>query len=141
MASYPGSAGGGPRASSPQPALLRHGTPPPFLGGLRGPWGSDRDICGQRPCITEAPGTCPPCLETQLSTGDSVTPPRKEQGAHCHLKQYVIYTNILRKSEHLHAFYMHGEGNGNPLQDSCLENPMDGGAWWATVHGVTKSRT
>ena len=34
-----------------------------------------------------------------------------------------------------------GEGNGNPLQDSCLENSMDGGAWWATVHGVTKSRT
>ena len=28
-----------------------------------------------------------------------------------------------------------GEGNGNPLQHSCLENPMDGGAWWATVHG------
>ena len=34
-----------------------------------------------------------------------------------------------------------GEGNGNPLQYSCLENPMDGEAWWATVHGVTKSRT
>ena len=33
-----------------------------------------------------------------------------------------------------------GEGNGNPLQYSCLENPMDGGAWWATVHGVTKNR-
>ena len=33
-----------------------------------------------------------------------------------------------------------GEGNGNPLQYSCLENPMDRGAWWATVHGVTKSR-
>ena len=32
-----------------------------------------------------------------------------------------------------------GEGNGNPLQDSCLESPMDRGAWWATVHGVTKS--
>ena len=31
-----------------------------------------------------------------------------------------------------------GEGNGNPLQYSCLENPMDGGAWWATVHGVSK---
>ena len=31
-----------------------------------------------------------------------------------------------------------GEGNGNPLQYSCLENPMDGGAWWATVHGVAK---
>ena len=33
-----------------------------------------------------------------------------------------------------------GEGNGNPLQYSCLENPMDGGAWWATVHGLAKSR-
>ena len=33
------------------------------------------------------------------------------------------------------------EGNSNPLQYSCLENPMDGGAWWATVHGVTHSRT
>ena len=32
-------------------------------------------------------------------------------------------------------------GNGNPLQYSCLENPMDKGAWWATVHGVAKSRT
>ena len=32
-------------------------------------------------------------------------------------------------------------GNGTPLQYSCLENPMDRGAWWATVHGVTKSRT
>ena len=34
-----------------------------------------------------------------------------------------------------------GEGNGNPLQYSCLENPMDGGTWWATVHGVAKSWT
>ena len=34
-----------------------------------------------------------------------------------------------------------GEGNGNPLQYSCLENPMDGGAWWDTVHGVTESWT
>ena len=34
-----------------------------------------------------------------------------------------------------------GKGNSNPLQYSCLENPMDGGAWWATVHGVAKSRT
>ena len=33
-----------------------------------------------------------------------------------------------------------GEGNGNPLQYSCLENPMDGGAWWAAVHGVAKSQ-
>ena len=34
-----------------------------------------------------------------------------------------------------------GEGNGTPLQYSCLENPMDGRAWWAAVHGVAKSQT
>ena len=34
-----------------------------------------------------------------------------------------------------------GEGTGNPLQYSCLENPMDRGAWWAAVHGVVESQT
>ena len=34
-----------------------------------------------------------------------------------------------------------GEGNGNPLQCSCLENPRDGASWWAAVHGVTEGRT
>ena len=34
-----------------------------------------------------------------------------------------------------------GEGNGNPLQCSCLENPRDGGAWWAAIYGVTQSWT
>ena len=34
-----------------------------------------------------------------------------------------------------------GEGNGNPLQYSCLENPVDRGAWWAAVHGVAQGRT
>ena len=37
--------------------------------------------------------------------------------------------------------YMYGEADGTLLQYCCLENPMDGGAWWAAVHGVTKSRT
>ena len=36
---------------------------------------------------------------------------------------------------------MIGEGNSNPLQGSCLENPRDGGAWWAVVYGVAQSRT
>ena len=36
---------------------------------------------------------------------------------------------------------LHGEGNGNPLQYSCLKNPMDRGTWWATAHGVAKSQT
>ena len=39
------------------------------------------------------------------------------------------------------AQYNIGEGSGTPLQYSCLENPMDGGAWWAAVHGVAESRT
>ena len=38
-------------------------------------------------------------------------------------------------------WYLLGEGDGTPLQYSCLENPMDGGAWWAAVHGVTESQT
>ena len=36
---------------------------------------------------------------------------------------------------------LYGEGNGTPLQYSCLENPMDGGAWWVAVHGVAKIQT
>ena len=38
-------------------------------------------------------------------------------------------------------YHILGKGSGDPLQYSCLENPMDGGAWWAVVHGVAKSRT
>ena len=47
-------------------------------------------------------------------------------------------------TERLHFHFSHsciGEGNGNPLQCSCLENPKDGGAWWAAVYGVAQSRT
>ena len=43
----------------------------------------------------------------------------------------------VTKDLHLHIF---GEGDGIPLQYSCLKNPMDGGAWWAAVHGVAKSQ-
>ena len=45
--------------------------------------------------------------------------------------------------EHYKGCLLHniGEGNGTPLQYCCLENPMDGGAWWAPVHGVAKSQT
>ena len=43
---------------------------------------------------------------------------------------------------HFHSSLSHiGEGNGNPLQCSCLENPRDGGAWWAAVYGVAQSQT
>ena len=50
----------------------------------------------------------------------------------------------LDTTERLHfhfSFSCIGEGNGNPLQCFCLENPRDGGAWWAAVYGVTQSRT
>ena len=48
----------------------------------------------------------------------------------------------LRKSCHFpFSLSCIGEGNGNPLQCSCLENPRDGGAWWADVYGVAQSRT
>ena len=48
------------------------------------------------------------------------------------------------KTERLHFHFSLsciGEGNGNSLQCSCLENPRDGGAWWAAIHGVAQSRT
>ena len=50
----------------------------------------------------------------------------------------------LDTTERLHFHFSlscTGEGNGNPLQCSCLENPRDGGAWWAAVSGVAQSRT
>ena len=40
-----------------------------------------------------------------------------------------------------HSLRLTGEGNGNPLQYSCLENLRDGGAWWAAVYGIAQSRT
>ena len=55
-------------------------------------------------------------------------------GCHCLLRTFPLA--LL-----LHCPIGFGEGNDTPLQYSCLENPMDGGAWWATVNGVSKSRT
>ena len=56
----------------------------------------------------------------------------------------ILAWSIPRTEERLpfHFSLSHiGEGNGNPLQCSCLENPRDGGAWWAAFYGVTQSRT
>ena len=53
----------------------------------------------------------------------------------CH--KYQKYFPIYLLKTHIYI----GEGSGTPLQYSCLENPMDGGAWWAAVHGVAKSQT
>ena len=56
--------------------------------------------------------------------------------------QSVAATVLLPTSMNLSTLAtLFREGNGKPLQSSCLENPMDGGAWWAAAHGVTTSRT
>ena len=48
----------------------------------------------------------------------------------------------IRLSDFTFTFHFHAlEGNGNPLQCSCLENPRDGGAWWAAIYGVAQSWT
>ena len=58
---------------------------------------------------------------------------------------FNIYLYILNRANYFFekevmvaSSILHGEGNGTPLQYSCLETPMDGGAWWAVVHGVSK---
>ena len=54
---------------------------------------------------------------------------------------------VLEESDTTERLHFHfsllciGEGNGNPLQCSCLENPRDGGAWWAAIYGVAQSQT
>ena len=57
----------------------------------------------------------------------------------CIIYLIVNFDDIL--SQMVLYMYRYGEGNGTPLQYSCLENPMDRGAWWAAVHEVTKSQT
>ena len=54
-------------------------------------------------------------------------------------KATQLIHEIMRNRSSL--FYLPREGNGTPLQHSCLENSMDGGTWWAAVHGVVKSQT
>ena len=52
-----------------------------------------------------------------------------------------VYTALPLRSLGASTFEIYGEGNGTSLQYSCLESPMDGGAWWAAVPGVARSRT
>ena len=66
------------------------------------------------------------------------------QGYCYHLSKFHIYALVCCIGIYMEFRKLHcigGEGDGTPLQYSCLENPMDGGAWWAIVHGVAKSRT
>ena len=87
--------------------------------------------------VLVAGGVCPPshvtirfCLSLSLC----------HLGASVLLPQTSLWSIILRFWKGTSSTWTR-EGNGSPLQYSCLENPMDGGAWWAAVHGVAKSRT
>ena len=59
-----------------------------------------------------------------------------------------LFLSFVAYSMNLYSYFLFmflgsttGEGNGTPLQYSCLENPVDGGAWWAAVHGITGRQT
>ena len=58
-----------------------------------------------------------------------------------HRLQLLNVADFQLKSNLLHISFHTGEGNGNPLQCSCLESPRDGRAWWAAVYGVAQRRT
>ena len=90
------------------------------------PWPRERV---QQPGLREAT-ECPPVFTLVLMQSLSLT-------------DFLVL--VLRSNSLLRFFSdpntQSGEDNGTPLQYSCLENPMDGGAWWAAVHGVARSRT
>ena len=97
--------------------------------------------------------TSAPCTADHHLT-QHTSSPRLAQSSHCLLppitpvKQlnswppHGFFTTHMTEWLHFHfSLWLIGEGNGNPLQCSCLENPRDGGAWWAAVYGVAQSRT
>jgi len=73
----------------------------------------------------------------------------EDRGAWCAAVYGAVksWTRLWQESDTTERLHFHfslsciGEGNGNPLQCSCLENPRDGRAWWAAIYGVTQSRT
>ena len=89
------------------------------------------------------------CLHTPLHLMETKRPERETLRAHglsrwktsLSLTEEEGATTMQMRATSLgNLSNYHWRGNGNPLQNSCLENPMDRGAWWATVHGVTRVR-
>ena len=116
-----------------------------IVSGLEGAWASagaarDPSSCGVTALESRLRG-CGPLL----LTGSGVFPGRGSNACRQH-RQVIPYHCATRDPEMSSHHLMvdsraSREGDGTPLQHSCLENPMDGGAWWAAVHGVTQSRT
>ena len=97
-----------------------------------------------------------PIQETRVQSLDQEDPLEKEVVTHSSILAWrILWTEELGRcspwgrwesdtTERLHFHFLLscvGEWNGNPLQCSCLENPADGGAWWAAIPGVAQSRT
>ena len=82
-------------------------------------------------------------MDQKLKVGGIVAPSEwgKDRGAHPLLKLEELSWNGNSAGDLGDAGSIPGGGHGNPLQYSCLENPMDRGAWWATVHGTKKTWT
>ena len=103
------------------------------------------DLGGLRPAT---PSLAPCCLHLapweSMVTFSLPYPPQgqnKRKQALLQQKRLGICLQCRRPKFYLWVRKIPGEGNGNPLQYSCLENPMDGRAWGAIVHGVAQSRT
>ena len=81
----------------------------------------------------------PPCPQLHLWSHSSFF----LMGIPCYSQVVLSVHFLLVESQEFNSLpsLLPGEGNDNPLQYSCLENPVDGGAWWAAVYGVTKSWT
>ena len=83
-------------------------------------------------------------LSNREGNGTPVLLPGKSRGRRCLVGCSPWGLEKLDTTEQLHFHFSlscTGEGNGNPLQCSCLDNPRDGGAWWAAVYWVAQSRT
>ena len=89
----------------------------------------------------------PVILQQYYDILKSKVPHQKEHCKTLKIFSSVQFSSVAQSCQTLcdpmnwHARPPCGEGNGTPLQYSCLENPMDGGDWWAAVHGVAKSQT
>ena len=77
------------------------------------------------------------CLENCMNRGTWRPRVHRISKSWARLKGLSMHTHIC----YTFKYKSPGEGNGTPLQYSCLENPMEGGAWWAAIHGVAKSWT
>ena len=96
-------------------------------------------VAGLRPL--GASSIMPPSAGTAPNAYPWPSAPEGSGGTHCSGASVDNHSLCIYYQDFASSLSLCGEGNGNPLQYSCLENPMDRGAWWAAVYGVTQSQT